>query len=85
MAADVTIEWSGENTSLAVGYNVYRSTSTPVSTDTPINNDLIPSNTLSYTDMGVADGTFYYVVEAIDHNDNKELTDEYTVEVACEI
>lgn len=85
MAADVTITWSGENSSLAVGYNVYRSTSTPVSTNTPINSDLIPSNTLSYVDEGVADGTFYYVVEAIDHNDNREYTDVYSVNVACEI
>jgi fibronectin type 3 domain-containing protein len=69
--ASVTLTWSANGESDLAGYNVYRGTSSPVSTSgTPLNGaDLLRSPT--YADNSVTNGTtYYYVVVAVDGSDN---------------
>jgi fibronectin type 3 domain-containing protein len=70
--ATVNLSWSGNGEPDLAGYNLYRSTSSPVSTaGTPVNGtDLIRGT--SYTDGGLINGTtYYYVLVAIDGSDNR--------------
>lgn len=87
MPASVSITWGSENNNLGDHYNVYRSSTSPVdvSTSTPVNTTNIPATTNTYVDTGLEDGTYYYVVEAVDANANTELTPEYTVTVNCAV
>jgi len=69
--ASVTLNWSANSESDLAGYNVYRSTSFPVSTGSPPLNgaDLLGSPT--FTDTTATNGTtYYYVVTAVDGFDN---------------
>jgi hypothetical protein len=61
----VSLSWTPNSESDLAGYNVYRSTSTPVATTTPLNSSLLTSS--SFLDTGLTNGTtYYYVVEAVD-------------------
>jgi N-acetylneuraminic acid mutarotase len=68
----VRIDWSANTEPDLAGYNVFRSTSLPVSTSgTPLNGATKLSGT-TYLDSGVANGTTYhYVVQAVDQSGNK--------------
>lgn len=69
--ARVTLYWSPNPESDVVGYNVFRSTTSPVNTSgTPLNGaDLVPS--AGYTDASAANGTpYYYTVLAVDRANN---------------
>ena len=66
----VTLSWTANTESDIAGYNVYRSTSSPVSIGTPLNGALLTSPT--YTDSAVVNGTtYYYAVTAVDTSDNE--------------
>src|SRR5439155_4797296 len=53
------------------GYNVYRGTSSPVSTTSALNGST-PLKSTGYTDTTAQNGTtYYYVVEAVDTSGNK--------------
>lgn len=83
MSATVEISWSAENNGFANHYNVYRSASSPVPLTTPINTADIPSDVNTYYDPSVPDGTYYYVIEAVDGAGNTEITPEYSVTFTC--
>ncbi len=68
----VALTWNANAESDVAGYDLYRSTSTPVSTaGAPVNGaDLI--NGTSYSDGGLANGTtYYYALVAADSSDNR--------------
>jgi hypothetical protein len=68
--AAVALSWTANSEPDLAGYNVYRSTSTPVATTTPLNGSLVTSPT--YNDAGLTNGTtYFYVIEAIDTSGNK--------------
>jgi N-acetylneuraminic acid mutarotase len=68
----VRLNWTANTEPDLAGYNVFRSTSLPVSTSgTPLNG---PAKLASatYLDTGLTNGTtYYYVVEAVDASGNK--------------
>ncbi|MFL6005040.1 MAG: LamG-like jellyroll fold domain-containing protein [Gaiellaceae bacterium] len=66
----VALTWSASTAADLAGYNVYRSTSSPVSTlGPPLNATLLAAP--SYNDGAVTNGTtYYYVVRAVDAADN---------------
>jgi len=67
--AQVSLTWNANSESDLAGYNIYRSTTSPVSTATPLNGSLLTSP--AYTDTSVTNGTtYYYVVTAIDTSNN---------------
>jgi hypothetical protein len=69
--AAATLTWSANTESDLAGYNVYRDTSLPVATTTPLNGSTLISST-SFPDTGLVNGTTYhYVVEAVDTSGNK--------------
>jgi hypothetical protein len=67
----VQLNWTDNTESDLRGYNVYRSTTTPVSTSgTPLNG-ATPVTTSEYTDITAPNGVvFYYAVKAIDTSGN---------------
>jgi fibronectin type 3 domain-containing protein len=67
----VSLTWTANSESDLAGYNVYRSTLSPVSTaGTPLNASILVSP--SYTDSNIAAGsTYYYRVVAVDTSANK--------------
>jgi hypothetical protein len=68
--ATVALSWTANTEPDLAGYNVYRSTSTPVATTTPLNGSILTSP--SYNDGGLTNGTtYFYVVEAVDTTGNK--------------
>ncbi len=67
-----TLSWSANSESDIAGYNLYRSTSSPVSTaGAPLNGaDLIQGTT--FNDSGLTNGTtYYYALVAVDSSDNR--------------
>ena len=56
----VTIAWNGTSQPDLIGYNIYRSTSTPVPTNVAPLNGASPIPTAIYTDRPVTNGTTYY-------------------------
>lgn len=69
-AGKVQLEWTANSEPDLRGYNVYRSTTSPVSINTPIN--LFPITSPSYVDENVTAGTqYYYAVTAIDTSANE--------------
>ena len=85
MGATVTITWEGNNNDVSDHYNVYRSDTSPVGLSSPENTSNIAPSTNEFVQNGVADGTYYYVVEAVDADGNTETTAEYTVVVDCSV
>jgi len=67
----VTLAWTGNTESDLAGYNVYRSTTSPVLTSgTPLNGTTPVTNAI-YTDRTLTNGTpYYYVVTAVDSSGN---------------
>ena len=67
----VTLAWSANGEGDLAGYNVYRSTTSPVSTNgTPLNGST-PLARAIYTDRGLTNGTtYYYAVVAVDNAGN---------------
>jgi len=66
----VQLAWSPNAESDLAVYNVYRGTSTPVATTTPINGSS-PLTSASFLDTGVTNGTtYFYVVSAVEHERN---------------
>ena len=67
---NVALTWNASPAADLAGYDVYRSTSSPVSTlGPPLNTTLLA--TPSYNDSAVTNGTsYYYVVRAVDAADN---------------
>jgi fibronectin type 3 domain-containing protein len=65
----VGLNWNA-STSSVVGYNVYRGTSASGPFSTKLNGSTVGST--SFTDSTVSSGTtYYYVVTAVDSNDNE--------------
>ena len=65
---DVILSWTDSTTSGAVGYNVYRGTTSGGESATPLNSS--PINGTTYTDAIVQPGqTYYYVSRAVASND----------------
>ncbi len=73
-AGNVTLDWTANTEPDLVGYNVYRSLTSPVSTaGTPLNG-LTPVATNTYVDTTVSGGNeYFYVVTAVDSSDNELL------------
>ena len=72
--ARITLIWAPNTETDLAGYNVYRSTSSPVSTTgTPVNGST-PVTSPSYVDLGRTNGTqYFYVVTAVDIYGNRSL------------
>jgi hypothetical protein len=68
--ARVQLAWTPNTENDLAGYNVYRGTSTPVATTTPINGSSLLTSA-SFLDTGVTNGTtYFYVVSAVDTSGN---------------
>ena len=70
--SSAALVWSANGEPNLAGYNLYRSTTTPVlTTGTPLNGpDLIDAT--SYADSGLSNGTtYYYALVAVDGADNR--------------
>jgi hypothetical protein len=67
----VTLTWSANTEPDLAGYNVYRSTSSPVpTTGAPVNGGT-PVTTTRYVDSGLTSGTtYYYALRAVDTSGN---------------
>ncbi len=65
--ARVSLNWTANSESDLAGYNVYRSTSSPVSlAGTPVNGSTLVTSA-TYLDLGLTNGTpYFYVVTAVD-------------------
>jgi N-acetylneuraminic acid mutarotase len=69
--SQVSLTWSANTEPDLAGYNVYRSTSLPVATTSPLNGGTLLTSA-GYTDTGLQNGTtYYYVVQAVDTSGNK--------------
>src|SRR5215213_8168788 len=70
----VSLSWTPNSDADLAGYNVYRSTTSPVpTTGTPINGSALLTSP-SYVDVGVSNGTTYhYVVVAVDNAGNPSV------------
>lgn len=68
--ARVQLAWTPNTETDLAGYNVYRATSTPVATTTPLNGSSLLTSP-SFLDTGVTNGTtYFYVVSAVDQSGN---------------
>jgi hypothetical protein len=66
----ISLIWNANTEPDLAGYNLYRSTSSPVPTNgTPLNGATMLTGT-SYTDSCLAAGTYYYALVAVDTSDN---------------
>ena len=64
----VSLTWNASAGSGLAGYNLYRSTTSPVSASSTRLNGATPLTATSYTDAGLANGTpYYYAVTAARH------------------
>ncbi|MDQ3880529.1 MAG: fibronectin type III domain-containing protein, partial [Chloroflexota bacterium] len=69
--AQATVTWNPNTEPDLAGYNIYRGTSLPVPTTSPLNGQSLLTVT-NYVDEGLANGTtYYYVVEAVDVGGNR--------------
>ena len=69
--AKVDLTWTANTEPDWAGYNVYRSETSPVTMDSPINGVTLVS-TASYTDASVSIGTpYFYAVTAVDDSGNE--------------
>src|SRR5215213_7595221 len=70
----VSLSWTPNSDADLAGYNVYRSTTSPVpTTGTPMNGSALLTSP-SYVDVGVSNGTTYhYVVVAVDNAGNPSV------------
>ncbi len=67
----VSLSWTPPPDLDLAGYNIYRSTASPVTIDSPINGGTLVSGT-TYLDSGLTNGsTYYYVVTAVDTSVNE--------------
>ena len=73
--AQIRLDWTAPVDPDLNGFNVYRSTTTPVTLTSPLNGGTpLSKTTLTYTDTTVLkDVTYYYVVTAVDTNTNPSL------------
>jgi VCBS repeat-containing protein len=68
--ARVTLEWTANTEPDLAGYNIYRSTVSPVTAGTPLNGALLTSP--GFTDSTAIPGTtYFYAVEAVDQSYNR--------------
>jgi hypothetical protein len=68
---DVLLSWAASSTPGAVGYDVYRGTTSGKEGATPLNS--LPINGTTYTDANVQAGqTYYYVVTAVASDDSTQ-------------
>ena len=76
--AQVALTWTANAEPDMAGYNVYRSTTSPVEKSTPLNGALLTSP--AYTDSSVTNGTLYfYAITAVDTSHNEsDLSGEVT-------
>jgi hypothetical protein len=74
-ASSVSVSWTANAEPDLAGYNIYRSTSSPVSTSgTPLNGATLLTRVNSYADISVANGTtYFYAVTAVDSSGNSSL------------
>ncbi len=69
--ATVSLSWTANGEPDLAGYNIYRSTTTPVALGTPLNGGTLLTSSV-YTDDTAANGTtYYYVVTAVDSSNNE--------------
>ncbi len=68
----IDLSWTANIESDMAGYNIYRSTTSPVLLTTPINGTLVTGTT--YTDTGLTNGqTYYYAITAKDTTGNESV------------
>jgi concanavalin A-like lectin/glucanase superfamily protein/Big-like domain-containing protein/K319-like protein len=68
----VTLRWAANSETDLAGYNIYRSTTSPVPTTGTALNGTNPQLTTNFTDHAAGNGTtYYYVVTALDTSHNQ--------------
>ncbi|MBI2478406.1 MAG: S8 family serine peptidase, partial [Planctomycetia bacterium] len=80
--AQVVLDWADNTESDLAGYNVYRST-TSGGLYTGANTELV--NSSSFTNTGVAAGTYYYIVTALDWSGNESAASNETSATVVEM
>jgi hypothetical protein len=69
--SSVSLTWTANAESDIAGYNVFRSTSSPVPLTSPLNGAVLVTRANSYIDTSLANGTtYYYAVVAVDSSGN---------------
>ena len=72
-SGSISLSWTAPADLDVAGYNVYRSTTTPVSLTNPVNGTTLVSGT-TYSNGGLTNGTkYYYVVTAVDTSTNQSV------------